>query len=306
MPDYQLFAQGSSQFEKIAVKVCRSLLGAGVRDFALGRDGGRDAAFQGTAEQFPSKMNPLKGKFIIQAKWSSNPVGKISDKAAIRAIAGEFPKIQKLRRVGELDHYLLFTSDRVPADAELRFAKKITKNTGVRSVYVLGREYITRFLDESPEIVKQLGLARIREPLRFYSDDIKKVIEQMHRSMAAATSTVRSKFDLVYSKLEKKNRINRLSKDYFVYIHENSEPYFPAIESFLARPINSSLRNKYYSTVDELRGKILAGSSSYASFDEIFIALHDQLVLEENFTALKRLVNPFLHFMYCSCDIGKK
>jgi hypothetical protein len=49
-----------SDFERLVVQCMRKLFVAGVQGFALGRDGGRDARLQGTAERFPSEASPWR------------------------------------------------------------------------------------------------------------------------------------------------------------------------------------------------------------------------------------------------------
>ena len=70
---YPLHDLSDDEFETLVNKVCMMQLGMGVVSFAAGKDGGRDGKFEGTAQRFPSEASPLSGKFIIQAKWTSNP-----------------------------------------------------------------------------------------------------------------------------------------------------------------------------------------------------------------------------------------
>jgi very-short-patch-repair endonuclease len=61
------------EFEDLVGQICMEILGMGTIVFTTGRDGGRDGKFAGTANNFPSKNSPGKGKFIIQAKHTENP-----------------------------------------------------------------------------------------------------------------------------------------------------------------------------------------------------------------------------------------
>src|SRR5580704_6872271 len=45
-------------FERLVVAICMEILGAGVASFSSGKDGSRDARFEGTAACFPSATSP--------------------------------------------------------------------------------------------------------------------------------------------------------------------------------------------------------------------------------------------------------
>ncbi len=60
-------------FERLVVSICDRILGTGTIHFSDGPDGGRDAAFTGRAENYPSSTKPWEGSFVIQAKHCKNP-----------------------------------------------------------------------------------------------------------------------------------------------------------------------------------------------------------------------------------------
>ncbi len=72
MDKYRLDRLHPDTFEELVIRICRDLLGKGVIGFAKGKDGGRDGRFEGTAQHYPSTSVPWKGKFIIQAKHTTN------------------------------------------------------------------------------------------------------------------------------------------------------------------------------------------------------------------------------------------
>jgi hypothetical protein len=67
------------EFEELVVAICHHILGTGTIVFAVGRDGGRDGIFTGTAAKFPSPAAPLTGKFVVQAKHTQNPAASCAD-----------------------------------------------------------------------------------------------------------------------------------------------------------------------------------------------------------------------------------
>lgn len=68
-----------AEFETLVVAICRELLGVSTTGFAPGPDGGKDGIFEGTANRFPSDIDPAKGKFVIQAKHAQSPIASCSD-----------------------------------------------------------------------------------------------------------------------------------------------------------------------------------------------------------------------------------
>ena len=76
---YPLYDLSWQEFENIVISICEEILGTGTIKFADGKDGGRDAKFTGTANNFPSNASPWKGKFIIQAKHTTNMLASCSD-----------------------------------------------------------------------------------------------------------------------------------------------------------------------------------------------------------------------------------
>src|SRR5262245_28031190 len=107
---------GYDEFETLIGAICQRILGTGTVVFATGADGGRDGKFEGVAQSFPSAASPLNGRFIIQAKHTANPVAACSDAEFSRLLDGEHPKITRLIEAGELDHYLVFTNRKRPAE----------------------------------------------------------------------------------------------------------------------------------------------------------------------------------------------
>src|SRR5271155_4663715 len=107
---------GDDQFETLIVFLCQKLLGISVQGFSKGPDGGRDAKFVGTAELHPSKAAPWVGTTIVQAKHTNGYNRHFSEAdffsvdAANTVIGKELPRIKKLKKAKQLDHYMLFSN----------------------------------------------------------------------------------------------------------------------------------------------------------------------------------------------------
>ena len=306
--DYRLHELTGDEMETVVIHLCREVLGTGTVNFSEGKDGGRDGRFHGTANKFPSEASPWKGKFIIQSKRTSNPIAKCADDEFTTLIDKEIVKLKALIENGEIDAYLLFTNRRMTAGIDAKLKKYIQEQTGLELNEVLGLERIASYLDAHPNVMKICGLDRFKGPLIIHPDELAEVIKAFHDHKEIVTNGDGSKFSFEYTELENgKNKINGLSADYFEAIKENSDPYFPEIHRFLTNPINEDIADVYYTLADEFKTKIAAHRHRFDTFDLVLADLYDQILLKvPALMPRRRLVNVFLHFMYCNCDIGRR
>ena len=95
---YPLENLTDTEFENLVALICSEILGTGTVVFSDGQDGGRDAEFNGMANNFPSKSKPWSGKIIIQAKHTqrNNASCSESDFQSILKTS-VIPSIQKLK-----------------------------------------------------------------------------------------------------------------------------------------------------------------------------------------------------------------
>ena len=158
MKDYLLHMLSPGAFEELVVRICHELLGFGTISFSSGRDGGRDAFFEGTAQRFPSEADPWAGGFVIQAKHTEKADASCSDSDFGRVLKKEAPKVAALRQADRCDNYLLFTNRKLGALKEDELVGNLREKTGVANVAILGKETITSYLDGAPEIAEAAGL----------------------------------------------------------------------------------------------------------------------------------------------------
>ena len=297
------------EFEKIVKGICCEILGITVQLFSGGKDGGRDAKYEGSA----TLLN-LNGKFIIQAKHTTNPIAKFSDLDFLEnqssIINKEIPKIKKLIQDGELDHYLLFSNRRLSASAEENVRNAIVLGTGLPSASILlfGQELIDDYLKEYPNIPEKYDVEFFYSPLRIVPDDLAEVITSFfdHRS-ELSQSPRGSTYDFKHPGLDKKNQINGLSKEYFQHIQKTSFGYFDDINEFLTSPINEKFKKYYEETVDDLQAEIISNNTESHNFDEMLSQLYKHLIqVDTDLKKNKALTRAFLYYMYCNCDIGMK
>jgi hypothetical protein len=302
-----------TEFEDLVTLICRKILGVGVTSFAPGPDGGKDAKFVGTAVAFPSTTAPASGKFIIQAKHTTNPVASCSDyDFEIKCVEKEeIPKIKRQFDEGRLTHYIIFTNRRKTGGAEDRIPDRIKAETGVQHVWLRGLEDIERDLLHFPDIVKLSGLDKLRSPIQFLPDDILDVIVAFHSHRGVLAAAFDSLHDFRdYPGLARKNEINGLTETYFMeHILVDSEPRFPEIRRFLENPRNWQLAEQYHATANELKGQIITHREQFRTFDDALEHVY-QLMYErcpELQSAVRRMLTKvFIHYMYVNCDIGVK
>ena len=304
---YPLDLLNDSDFEKLVISICQEILGIGTIGFTTGRDGGRDGIFSGKAHFFPSKSDPWNGKFIIQAKHTEKPYASCSDSDFTTIINDEIPKIKKLKEANEIDYYLIFTNRRLTGQKNADIKKNIVDETKIKDVFIFSDETIQSYLVRMPEIAKQNGLTQYLRPLEFYDEDICDVLRAFPDPDTISLELDREKKWAFIEKAEK-NQLNKLSEDYFNDVLVEDIKYFDKIKTFLEDPANSSLKRKYNHTIYDIRNKIGTYNSQYETFEQIFDVLFEY-IFNRNKNLLKEnrpLIKIFLHYMYFTCDIGKK
>jgi hypothetical protein len=306
--DYQLYELSSAEFEGLVYNICIKILGENVSIFRKGKDGGRDARFEGKALNIPNNENSWEGKFIIQAKGEGDVKDSCNENYLKYFEKEEFPKILKLIEGKELDNYILFTSRRLTAGQDAKFRKLFNDNFDGINFDLYGREKITGFIERNPQIEDICNLKKIISPLRINPNDIKDTIVGFYSNRENVTEGIRkveSNFD--YVSKETKNELNNLSEEYFKIIKERSLPFFDEIDNFLKDNKNKEFKGKYLDIVDELRTQIETYRDEYNKFDKIFSKIRETILNNSNDEIKeKRWINIFLHYMYWNCDIGRK
>lgn len=295
------------EFEDLVGQICMEILGMGTIVFTTGRDGGRDGKFAGTANNFPSKNSPGKGKFIIQAKHTENPHASCSDSSFNTILNNEIPRIKNLVESKELEFYLLFTNRRLTGGAEKKIIEdRIKQVDGVQNAWLLAKDNIIAYLKRYKHIWVNLNFNRYNNPLRIHPEDIGEVITDFYDMRNGIAPKFNSKKDFKHPGISEKNKINNLSCDYYDEIISYSVQYFSEIQGFLENPRNTVFYEKYHSTADEIKSKLIQYRDNFNSFDEVLNHLYD-LIIDGNQSLKhrKRLAYIFLHYMYCNCDIGK-
>jgi hypothetical protein len=306
---------GDEQFETLIVFLCQKLLGISVQGFAKGPDGGRDAKFVGTAELHPSKAAPWVGTTIIQAKHTVGYNRNFSEtdfhnpKPDTKSIINdELPRITKLRKSKELDHYMLFANRRLAGNAQSEIVAYISKAATIPegSIYLCGLEQIEMWLKTFPEVATLADLDLVDSPLIVSPDDLSEIVQALARQREAINAALDDP-PVQRVSHELKNAVNNMTKEYAAALRKKYLKDTGTIKTFLAAPENIDLLQLYQSVVDDFQLRIISKRKDYQSFDAVMehlvnLLFNRDVVLRQH--AHKRLTRAVLFYMYWNCDIG--
>lgn len=310
MDKYRLDLKSEDDFEKIVVRICQDVLGISVTGFAKGKDGGKDGRFEGKSQKYPSAVESWDGKFVIQAKHTTNSEASCSDNDfygnRTSVINLEIEKIKKLKIQNEVDNYLCFTNRKLTGNKEFEIRNAIKNESRIGNIGIHGIEFIEDNLTK--EIIRQFGLNRNIIPFEFYEKDIQEVIILFGQEAEKLKEKAPlNRGDFYRPSIGVKNRLNDLSENYFKnVIQDNSLKYFKQIEDFLKDPINNKFAKSYEATAFELKQKIEVNRDDLEKFEKAFEYIY-LFIFDENSNEIiehRNLIYVFLHFMYYNCDIG--
>ncbi len=291
-----------TEFESLVALICSEILGTGTVIFSGGKDGGKDARFNGRANNFPSKSKPWNGKIIIQAKHTQRPDASCSD-SDFQSILKKsvIPAINKLKDNNEIDYYLLFTNRKLSGIQDAKIEDIFNGETKIEN-RLIGLETIELWLKQYPFIAKTLNLNKLLLPLNFDENDLRQIVNSFNKldKKKGDLSKIPENRDI-----ENKNILNALSKEYFDNVIKKNLIYFEQIRKFLMDSINSEYLDKYENTIDDINAKIIVHRKDFEKFEMILEFLYD-FTIDNNLElkSKRRLVRLFLHYMYYNCDIG--
>lgn len=301
-----------AQFERVVVEISKELFGIGVQSFSTGKDGGRDARFEGKAQIFPSTNEPWSGLTVIQAKHTNGVNAHFSDprfsgEGNNSVLDQELAKIKKLVYEDGLNNYFLFSNRRLGANTNEKLKVRFASETGLdsKSIFFAGVEYLDDMLHRYPEALTRARILPTEGPLIASSYDLAEVILAIADELKVASDEIPATVVERVS-YEDKNRINDMSQMFAKELSRRFMVYTSKIEEFLANPANAEFLELYESAVEEFQLKIIAKHDFNSSFDDLFNYLIDQLIKRDGVLARhKRLTRAMVFYMYWHCDIGK-
>jgi hypothetical protein len=298
-----------TQFERLVVHCARKLFGSGVQAFSSGRDGGRDALFNGTADNFPSKASPWSGTTVVQAKHTLGTNRHFADKefggdVATSIISVEIERIKRLVEKEELTNYILFSNRRLGGTTGPKLAARIAKECGipVGQVHLAGTERLGELLKEFPEVVTLANIDPVDGPLLVSSGNLAEVILAIADELVPPDSISAPVGRVSF---QEKNEANAMTPEFADELSKRYLDRTKQIEDFLADPGNSEALVRYEAAVEDFQLKIIAKRKNHQTFDEVFNHLAETLILRDGVLAAEpSLVRAVLFFMYWHCDIG--
>ncbi|MEZ2127647.1 MULTISPECIES: hypothetical protein [unclassified Sinorhizobium] len=183
--DYRLHELDSDEFETLVVRICTRWFGNGVTPFALGKDGGRDGKFLGTALCFPSAAAPLTGHVVIQAKHVKSADKSCSDRDFIALLKKEHDKVRRLVELKICDHYVVFTNRKYTASADETLVRDLL-TLGLKTATIIGVERLSLAIDDYPDIRDDLPNQKVSNP------DLRKLQTTVAEILARVSSGERS------------------------------------------------------------------------------------------------------------------
>lgn len=303
------------QFELLVVQLCFKLLGYSTKTFADGADGGRDARFDGKANEIPSYREPWNGLTIIQAKHTTEYNKKFSDNdffgAKSSIVNEEVEKMKKLIAEDGMKNYMLFANRKLPANAHEDILTYMAEHSGLNksNILLVGIEDIESYLKAFSDIPEKVDLNAFDMPLNIEPDELAYVIlrikSEIHNiNELEKTKPKKSDSGIKRISLKNKNIINNLNSDYSSII-EGKMIAFDEITDFLARPENSEYQEKYLECKSELDEKIRAIKKPEHEFNIVIEKVYDLIIARDSDCKTnKRLTKLMLHYMYYICDIG--
>lgn len=158
MPKYRLNALGDTEFESMVQGLLKAVIGAGTITFGAGKDGAREATFEGKAP-YPSALMPWSGKWIFQVKFHDTELVGVNRARAIiiSDLKDELDSIT-VKYKYQCDNYIMITN--VPLSAVHNSGTIDTIEREVFSKYrakiphlaIWGADDVNRLLDKYPEI----------------------------------------------------------------------------------------------------------------------------------------------------------
>lgn len=172
MPNYDLHKLGWHSFQQLCLTIAREVLGQTVQSFLDSKDGGRDGAFVGTWS--PQKGENLKGKFVIQCKFSSKP----SKSLKYSDVSDEIDKVKKLVKQKKCDCYLLLTNFDTSGVRDTEIEKAFL-TAGVSQFRCFGSDWINQQIRDNKRL-------RMLVPRVYGLGDLSEILDERSYSQALA------------------------------------------------------------------------------------------------------------------------
>ena len=158
VPKYRLNALGDTEFETMVQALLKAVIGAGTITFGAGKDGAREATFDGTAP-YPSESEQWSGKWIFQVKFHDIELISVSRARAniIADLKEELDSITNKYKY-ECNNYIMITNVPLSGVHDVGTIDKIEREvfskyrSKVPNLAIWGADDVNSLLDRYPEI----------------------------------------------------------------------------------------------------------------------------------------------------------
>lgn len=301
-------------FPRIVNVICSRILGSGFNAISEQHDGGRDGSFNGTTDSYPSRTSPITGKIIIQCKHFRESGTTFSSSRFNSAIKREMSKIKTMIEEKDLDYYFIFSNASKSHVGEKKVKELISRESKIQkdNIHTFGRQYIETFLDQNPNIVESFDLLPYQDPIDVNPEKLTEIIVALKDSLSQSFNLISNggkdsiEERMAYTNTDMKNKINKLSDDYYQEWKSECEPYFQDVDSFFKKPQSTDLHKEYMDVVSVVKFQLISKIEKYSDFSELlqklFSTINENDVLKKD----PRVVRLLFYFAYVRCDIGKK
>ena len=317
MPPLFFERMGDDQFERLISQLCTVIFGNAAEPFTKGRDKGIDTRFEGTANSFPSEMEPWKGKVIIQAKHTSRCNAAFADKnffspnSTTATLSEVVSDVKELRKEGNLDYYVLVSNRTLTPSYREKIVAYISEqgNLPEENIRIICINGLRQLLAKYPEVVEQADIDPISFP--FWSvepHEFSIVIEEIAKYTTSINQAIELAEEVTIKrvKLEEKNEINNMTHEFSQELCRKYIKKTQNIKNILADPINEEIEKKYSEIAFDLNLKILSQRKDFQTFDKVMMYVLDTLMQNVVLKEHKDLTRLILFYMYWNCDLGKK
>ncbi|WP_051173807.1 hypothetical protein [Amycolatopsis orientalis] len=187
---FQLHTLGWRAFQDMGQVVLREVLGQELEVYSDTNDIGQDGAFAGRATPVPAgHLRGIHGAVVAQMKHTSRAGAHL----ALSDLADELSKVERLVERGLCDSYIVLTNFQVTGKVAADVKEQL-RDRGVGRVVVLGAEWLSQTIRESPRlralVPRVYGLGDLGQILdnRIY-DQTRAVLDSLQDDLATFVVT---------------------------------------------------------------------------------------------------------------------
>lgn len=303
---YSIATCSDEDFEHLIILILKKLFGEGVRGFAKGRDGGKDGAFMGKANSFPSETKPWEGYIIIQAKHVGKTDALITEGKFFNPenessiVSQESKKIKRLVLEEHVTHYFLATNRTITGGSDDKVLSFISNSTTLPkdNICIYDNLQIIDFIIRNPDVYLPFYWNEPTDQLEINQELLAEIITSL--SWEFKTTQIDS-FPTERISYENKNKLNNVNEAFAEAFAKRGLKYVYIIDNFLNNPRNTEIREKYEELAEEVDLQLALHVDNGNKYPTLLIKIID---IFNRIVKNRKLASALVFYMYWSCDIG--